>query len=298
MAKRDKTLSQAEIDALAARAGDANLPAELEESGIADAEDTPSPLARGDRTLSQEQIDAILFEDSDKETAPVEEATVIEEIAPTEEPPRPRKPSATRKTKPTRKIKPVEETTVIEELPPVEEATMADKLDEEEVSLKDSLAELAHRLDGVEASCERLDHATSWIESIGAMTDRLQAIEATLASLAEMERDEEDIDVILDRLRKIEETTDIDAIIERLRDIQDTAARTSLGKEDLDVVEAEIAKLSGRIEAITATLKDSIGYGIHRDFSCRSCGSKGHVAITIRCTDCGKEGWMGWWPEK
>ena len=297
MAKRDKTLSQAEIDALAERVGDANLPAELEESGIVDAEDSSSPPARGDRTLSQEQIDAILFEDSDKETAPVEETTVIEEIAPTEEPPPLRRISATRKTKPIRKIKSVEETTVSEELPPVEETTVANKL-EEEVSFKDSLAELAHRLDRVEASCERLDHATSWIESISAMTERLQAIEATLASLAETERDERDIDVILDRLRKIEETTDTDAILERLRDIHDTAARTSLGKEDLDVVEAEIAKLSGRIEAITATLKDSIGYGIHRDFSCRSCGSKGHVAITIRCTECGKEGWMGWWPEK
>jgi DNA mismatch repair ATPase MutL len=298
VAKRDKNLSQAEIDALAAQAEDANLPTETAEPGIADAEDMPSPPARGARTLSQEEIDAILFTDSDKEPTSVEDTTVVEEITPTDEPPPLRKTPATRKTKPSRKIRPPEEVTVIEELPPAEEVFAADELDEEEVPLEGSLVELAQRMDRVEASCERLDHATSWIESISDVTERLQTIEATLATLVQMERNEEDIDDILDRLRKIEETTDIDAVLERLRDIQATASKTSLVKENFNVVESEIAKLSGRIEAITATLKDSIGYGIHRDFSCRSCGSKGHVAITIRCTHCGKEGWMGWWPEK
>jgi len=291
VAKRDKNLSQAEIDALATRGEDANLPTEPEESGIADADDTPSPRARGDRTLSQEEIDTILFVDSDKETTPVEDTTVVEEITPTDESP------SLRKTRTTRNVKPVEEVTVIEELPPAEEAPATDEL-EEEVTLEDSLAELAQRMDRVEASCERLDHATSWIESISAVTERLQTIETTIAKLAQMEGGEEDIDNILDRLRKIEETTDIDAVLERLRDIQATASKTSLVKENFDVLEAEIAKLGSHIEAITATLKDSIGYGIHRDFACRSCGSKGHVAITIRCTHCGKEGWMGWWPEK
>ena len=298
MAKRDRNLSQAEIDALAAQAEDANLPTETEESGISDAEDMPSPRARSVKTLSQEEIDAILFTDSDKESAPVEDTTVVEEITPADEPPPLRKPPATKKTKPSRKIKPPEEVTVIEELPPAEEAITAEELDEEEVPLEDSLVELAQRMDRVEASCERLDDATSWIESISDVTKRLQTIEATLATLVQMERNEEDIDDILDRLRKIEETTNIDAILERLEDIQATTSKPSLVKEDLNVVEAEMAKLSGRIEAITATLKDSIGYGIHRDFACRSCGAKGNVAITIRCTHCGKEGWMGWWPEK
>jgi ParB family chromosome partitioning protein len=36
--------------------------------------------------------------------------------------------------------------------------------------------------------------------------------------------------------------------------------------------------------------------GLRREFVC-SCGAKGEVAAYIKCTECNKETWLGWWPK-
>lgn len=36
--------------------------------------------------------------------------------------------------------------------------------------------------------------------------------------------------------------------------------------------------------------------GLKENFKC-DCGAKGEVAVSIKCTKCGKETWRGWWPK-
>jgi ParB/RepB/Spo0J family partition protein len=35
---------------------------------------------------------------------------------------------------------------------------------------------------------------------------------------------------------------------------------------------------------------------LRKNFEC-DCGAKGHVAVHIKCTKCGKDNWRGWWPK-
>ena len=34
------------------------------------------------------------------------------------------------------------------------------------------------------------------------------------------------------------------------------------------------------------------------EFICTGCGSKGWIATAIKCTECGRQTWWGWWPER
>lgn len=70
--------------------------------------------------------------------------------------------------------------------------------------------------------------------------------------------------------------------------------------------EHEIQRLRTRIDALeTATIKlndikiqleGTPALGLRRHFSCE-CGVSGSVAVHIKCNQCGKEAWWGWFPE-
>ncbi|MEE9399477.1 MAG: hypothetical protein V3V23_04335 [Dehalococcoidales bacterium] len=66
----------------------------------------------------------------------------------------------------------------------------------------------------------------------------------------------------------------------------------------LDTVVKELQKVNSRTDGISKGLKGTPDYASRDDFACESCGSRGFVAIPMRCTDCGSEGWWGWWPKK
>jgi hypothetical protein len=201
--------------------------------------------------------------------------------------------------------------------------------------LNGRLSGVEQRIDTLEALCDKLAHPTV-TEERDPTRERLQMIETSLARLSRMERDQRDSEILLQRLQKIEqsieeETADLNTIIQRLQKLEEGTAdlntilqrlqkleeasstdaitdrldkmqealdSTTYVKEALTAAEDQVTKLSKRLDVIVTTLKDSIGFGIHREFSCKSCGTKGYVALNIRCTQCGKEGWMGWWPEK
>jgi hypothetical protein len=38
-------------------------------------------------------------------------------------------------------------------------------------------------------------------------------------------------------------------------------------------------------------------FSLQDDFQCQRCQSKSLVAIHVKCTGCGDESWMGWWPK-
>ncbi len=60
----------------------------------------------------------------------------------------------------------------------------------------------------------------------------------------------------------------------------------------------EVKRLGGQVKNITANLDATPGYNAHNTFVCTSCGSKGKVAVPMRCTECGREGWKGWFRKR
>jgi hypothetical protein len=60
----------------------------------------------------------------------------------------------------------------------------------------------------------------------------------------------------------------------------------------------EVKRIGGQVKTISGNLEATPGYNVHNTFVCTSCGSKGKVAVPMRCTECGQEGWKGWFRKK
>jgi hypothetical protein len=56
--------------------------------------------------------------------------------------------------------------------------------------------------------------------------------------------------------------------------------------------------LKNRFDEITRRLDElqQNNTGIQEEFECRKCKSQQSVAVHVKCTKCGDESWMGWWP--
>jgi hypothetical protein len=65
--------------------------------------------------------------------------------------------------------------------------------------------------------------------------------------------------------------------------------------ESTRALKDRVDKISAAIEAVERNKSD---YGFLEAFRCNHCHSIGNVAVYVKCTSCGKENWMGWWPEK
>jgi hypothetical protein len=61
----------------------------------------------------------------------------------------------------------------------------------------------------------------------------------------------------------------------------------------LDALEA----LGAELEDIESRLNGTPALGLKQQFKC-NCGASGLVAISIKCTQCGRETYWGWWPKK
>lgn len=64
----------------------------------------------------------------------------------------------------------------------------------------------------------------------------------------------------------------------------------------LDGVTRQMKKMDGRVGTISKNLEATPDYAARKDFTCTSCGSHGYMAIPMKCTGCGTDGWWGWWP--
>lgn len=69
-------------------------------------------------------------------------------------------------------------------------------------------------------------------------------------------------------------------------------------EEKLEAATRHVREVDGRVMTISRKLQDTPSYGARSEFSCESCGSSGLVAMPVKCTYCGKEGWWGWWPDQ
>ncbi len=58
----------------------------------------------------------------------------------------------------------------------------------------------------------------------------------------------------------------------------------------------QVETLNARVQTLREYAAHSVGYRIHETFQCGACGQKGFVAGAVKCTACGQETWMGWWP--
>ncbi len=106
-------------------------------------------------------------------------------------------------------------------------------------------------------------------------------------------QDDEVIEELLDRVANIE------AALERLDKLEDKIASikaaNSPGAQDFNVVVKQLKKVSTQVEGLLKGIKNTPGYNARSTFTC-PCGSEGTVASVYRCTKCGKDKWLGWWP--
>lgn len=60
----------------------------------------------------------------------------------------------------------------------------------------------------------------------------------------------------------------------------------------------QVRKLTAQVEGLTRAAQATPGFGSRNSFTCSSCGAQGMVATVVRCTKCGKDKWLGFWPRK
>jgi hypothetical protein len=60
---------------------------------------------------------------------------------------------------------------------------------------------------------------------------------------------------------------------------------------------AKIDEIYGLLEAVRRPERKSDEGRIHDEFRCIKCQSEKLVAVHVKCTSCGTENWMGWFPE-
>jgi len=87
------------------------------------------------------------------------------------------------------------------------------------------------------------------------------------------------------------------AQLERQNKVLASKVKTS-PSSNIDAIVKEVKRIGGQVKTISGNLEATPGYNAHNNFVCTSCGSKGKVAIPLRCTECGQEGWKGWFRKK
>ncbi len=111
-----------------------------------------------------------------------------------------------------------------------------------------------------------LDQLTTTMESL---TRRIEAIEKNIGSLSNEKRDYPDYSSTINSL----------------------AAKVS--NESLTV-----RQLDKQLATLKKQLKGTPGFAARDQFTCSTCGAHGYLAVPMKCSNCGTEGWWGWYPEK
>ena len=98
------------------------------------------------------------------------------------------------------------------------------------------------------------------------------------------------------RLTKIE--TAMSKFDQMEKAIAEARSSTSQSPQALHDLEEQFEDLNDQLDDFTEKLSASLGYNIGNIHQCNHCGSEGLVAIRVKCTECGDENWLGWWPPK
>jgi hypothetical protein len=108
-------------------------------------------------------------------------------------------------------------------------------------------------------------------------SDEVAKLQETVGELA---RHLVKISSVLQRVDKIEEK------------VNQILAFIKLDPESTTQYERRLDEIQRTLEKFIKTRPD-----IRDEFMCDKCQTKKAVAIHVKCTKCGKENWMGWWPE-
>ena len=103
------------------------------------------------------------------------------------------------------------------------------------------------------------------------------------------------IEQLTRRIEKLEEN-----ISDRNRSNKDVTDNGDIEKQLLQKTKKEeinLHQISRRVSNIVNLLNETPGYGVRGKYTCNNCGANGFIAIPMKCSCCGTEGWLGWWPE-
>lgn len=79
---------------------------------------------------------------------------------------------------------------------------------------------------------------------------------------------------------------------ERVKELE---AVKKLSPDSIEILKTRIDKISSILKMLQQKQSDS---AFLQKFVCSKCRSKSLVAVYVKCTSCGKESWMGWWPDE
>jgi hypothetical protein len=79
--------------------------------------------------------------------------------------------------------------------------------------------------------------------------------------------------------------------------LDQVAATVQSSPKAVRAMGAKIDEIYGLLDAMRRPGRKSDEERIHDEFRCVKCQSEKLVAIHVKCTSCGTENWMGWYPE-
>ena len=102
-------------------------------------------------------------------------------------------------------------------------------------------------------------------------------------------------DTVADMARQVGKITDalqkINRLEEKVAQLY-TLARPLLNEER--PLAEHLAEIERRLNELAQAARGN--YDLRDIFQCSRCLTQGMMAIHVKCTECGSESWMGWWP--
>jgi hypothetical protein len=121
-------------------------------------------------------------------------------------------------------------------------------------------------------------------------------ISSTQLDNAVLKKIQTTLDDLIKRIENLE--SDLGKLNQTEKKTPDLAGSVNMLAKKLESEVGNIQKINGRVEKIIRESTGTPGYGIREKFTCSKCGSHGYLVIPARCSCCGTEGWLGWWPKK
>ncbi len=164
-------------------------------------------------------------------------------------------------------------------------------------SLRAKLADLAERLEKSEQILGGLEKQLN--EAVAALSADREGREEQARQIADIKTameglgehsDQGQLTGLTERVATMEANTEK---FEQYRKAFETAL---MANRQLQLAQSQT--VNTQLKTITQGLRNTLGYDIKKNFRCDSCGAEGAVALKIRCTQCEKENWWGWWPKE
>jgi hypothetical protein len=102
------------------------------------------------------------------------------------------------------------------------------------------------------------------------------------------------LDALARRIAKLE--TSLQEIARSVS--QGNKAKSSVAPQQINELTSTLRKVVKQTANMQKGLEGTPAYNLADEFTCSECGSHGHMAIPVSCTNCNTEGWWGWWPAK